>query len=145
MKDKTISIYFAHPKAYYNTNSEMTCMGEIYRKFFEKNVIVDITNPNKKWISEFYLRRKRSGDKNAFDFFRDLASAHDITVGLLFSDNSIGAGVAEECLSALQNNREVFILSYNDMKFKKVEKLDDYKILTIEETSERNKKGSYDG
>ena len=135
---KKYTIYFAHPMSHYNTTFEHACIRAIESHFF--TVEFEIMNPNRKWLSNLYLNRLASGDKDSFEIFREIVRSCDATVGAKFWDGSLGAGVAEECHTAKQANKQVLLLD-NKFNFSDFQSLDDYTVLSIPETRQRREEG----
>lgn len=143
MKD----IYFAHPKLHYNTDIEMKSLNALANMLtFTGLEIQDmrILNPNQDWLGKIYEERKAKGDPVPFEIFREVARSCDIVVGVTFLDGVLGSGVAEEMRTAIDNNQDTYILylSNEEVIFKKVTSLqEEYHVLTINETRERNEQG----
>jgi hypothetical protein len=104
---------------------------------------LEIMNPNQQWLSNVYKNRKIDNHPDPFNIFKEIASACNITVGCTFFDGSIGAGVANEMKSSLEEGKEVYLIFLHEGKklFLPVTSLDNFKVLTIEETRERIRKG----
>lgn len=142
------TVYFAHPITHYNTDFEWECMDVILNMLTpvgeditEGHVV--ITNPNQKWISDLYKSRKELGHPNPFGFFEEMAEAHDIIVGCTFFDGSVGSGVAKEMKTGLEKGKDVFMIFVCDgiKLFLPVSNMDLHKVLSLEETREKIKKG----
>jgi len=140
----TKTVYFAHPKLHYDTEFEMDCISVIIEMLTPVGVDImnsgiEIFNPNQAILSKMYKARKDAGDPDPFELFREIARAADIVVGVTFLDGSLGAGVAEELVEAKNNNKEVYIIFVNNKTkmFIPFSNLDNYKVLSIEETRTR--------
>lgn len=141
------TVYFAHPKAHYDTEFEMECVGLIFDMLIPigSDVMdehIQIFNPNQKILSAIYKARKEAGDRDPFALFREYARAADIVVGVSFFDGTIGAGVAEELTEALENDKEVYIIYVSNMRkvFMPVVSMTHYKTLSIAETRDKTMK-----
>jgi hypothetical protein len=139
------SIYFAHPMSHYDTDFEWECIDVIFTMLNPTGTegLISVMNPNQKWLSDLYKARKKSGDQDPFEIFREIARACDIIVGVTFMDGQIGAGVAEECRVGQESGKEVYLIFMHEgrkllMPFLG---LANYKVLTIEETRDRIYKG----
>ena len=146
------TVYFAHPIAHYDDEIEWTCI-EIIMNLLTPNDrdvsdgYIDIMNPNQKWLHNMYVARKEEqcspGDKEPFEIFREIVRACDMVVGVTFFDGTLGAGVAEEMKVGLESGKEVYLIFFNQgiKFFLPVSNLDNYTILSREETRKRIDKG----
>ena len=142
------TVYFAHPKAHYDTEFEMECIEIIVNMLTSigSNPLyphIEIFNPNQKIIGNVYKARKESGDRDPFEFFREIARAADIVVGVTFFDGSIGAGVAEELDEASKNGKDCYLIYVDNQTKVFIPFIDKvhYKTLSIKETVEKTKRG----
>lgn len=142
------SVYFAHPKAHYDTDFEIECIEVILHMLIPigSNILekkIEIFNPNQKILSKMYKERKDSGDSDPFELFREIARAADIVVGVTFFDGSIGAGVAEELIECLNNGKEAYLIFVDNgtKMFIPFINQNHYNILSIKETRERMNRG----
>ena len=140
----TKTVYFAHPKAHYDTDFEMECIGIIIGMLVPIGAEpmeghIEIFNPNQKILSDIYKARKLSGDTDPFELFREYAREADIVVGVTFFDGSIGAGVADELTEAFNNGKDTYLIYVsNGIKvFIPFISKTHYKILSIAETREK--------
>ena len=144
----TKTVYFAHPKAHYDTDFEIECIDVIINMLVPIGANpmeghIEIFNPNQKIMGDVYKARKLAGDTNPFEFFREFARAADIVVGVTFFDGSIGAGVDEELTEAFNNGKETYLIyvSNGTKVFIPFISRTHYNILSIEETRARTIKG----
>jgi len=134
-------IYFAHPIAHYNTEFEWECIDLIINALtpIGEDITdggINIFNPNQKWLSKLYQKRK---NKDGFEIFREIVRCCDSIVGVTFMDGILGAGVAEELDTALAAEIPAYLIFVDNGKkyFMPVSDLKNYKILSIEETRKR--------
>jgi len=140
--DDIKTIYFSHPKVHYNEDIEMDCI-VIIGIMIDADEDIEIMNPNQKWLSDLYMERKKAGDKNPFEIFREIARSCDIIVGVTYTDGVIGAGVHEELEEGLKAGKDVYLIYMNKYikLFLPYASQNIYKVLSIAETSKRNKEG----
>ncbi len=142
------SVYFSHPMAHYNSDLEWECIEIIIGMLTPVGEdptegMISIMNPNQRWLSRLYLARKNAGDEDPFEIFREIARSCDIVVGVSFLDGCIGAGVAEECETALEDGKDVYLIFFNEGRklFLPLSSLDPYEVLSREDTRSRTERG----
>lgn len=149
------TIYFAHPVTHYNKNIEIECIHIITTMLMPLEYAdevddfdsigpeFEIMNPNQQWLQNVYQNRKKENHPDPFNIFREIASACDITVGCTFYDGILGAGVANEMKTALEDGKDVYLIFLDNGRklFLPITSLDNFRILSIEETREKTKKG----
>lgn len=140
--------YFAHPISHYDDDIEWECIETIITMLTPvgKDVTegwIHIMNPNQRWLSNLYERRLREMDEDPFDIFRQIAISCDVIVGVSFMDGSIGAGVAEEIKTCLLEGIPAYLIYINNgiKLFLPVSNIDNFKILSREETRAKTKEG----
>lgn len=147
MDRKKLLIYFAHPKSHYNNEIEYECWEFIATSFDIFTNESEIFNPNQIYVDKHIKRLIDEGDENYFDFFRGIVKSCDVTVGVCFTDNVIGAGVYEEMSTALQAGKPTFLITFHDLgegniikaisRVSSLNQLTVYDFLSIEDTRER--------
>lgn len=139
------SVYFAHPVTHYDQPIELDEINVIISMLGDEMASnIEIMNPNQKWLGQAYQNRKNNDHPDVFGLFTEIARACDICVGATFLDGALGAGVAKEMISCLENDQPVYLIFYADNNvrfFYPVASLDNYMILTVEETRTRIKEG----
>jgi hypothetical protein len=140
MDDRIRKVYFAHPLVHYDEEIETECIFSILTMLGED---IEIFNPNQSWLSDLYKARKKAGDEDPFEIFREIARVHDIIVGSTFLDGIIGAGVAEELMEGIRNGKDCYLIYiHKGVKlFLPFTSLDNYKTLDIGQTRKRTKLG----
>jgi hypothetical protein len=139
-------IFFSHPVTHYDTEFELECVGVIANMMVPigedpLDGSIRIFNPNQKWLSNLYQRKKKEGD-NPFTVFTDIAISCDVIVGVSFFDGTIGAGVAGELNACVNEGIPAFLIKIEDgVKTFIPYKKEDHRILTIEETRQKTKRG----
>jgi hypothetical protein len=142
------AVYYSHPRTHYDTDLEWECINLIITALTpighdNSDGYIDVMNPNQKWLSKLYQKRKESGDNDPFEIFREIVRSCDIIVGTTFKDGTIGAGVAEECKVAQENKIDCYLiyLDYGKKLFMPFIGTEDYYIRTIEDTREKTRRG----
>lgn len=140
MDDRVRTVYFAHPKVHYDEDIEEECIFSIIAMLGQD---IAIFNPNLQWLNDLYVARKKAGDEDPFEIFREIARAHDIIVGATFMDGVIGAGVAAELMEGMKNGKDCYLIYINKgiKFFLPVTSLDNYQVLDIPHTIKRTKLG----
>jgi len=122
-----MKIYFAHPINTYNT---------ILEKFWLEAFSGsggEIINPNSKEHQKGY---KLEG----MDYFKKLVQSCDKLYAFGFGDNSIGAGIAKEMDWMFEKGGQVIFLPFfTQYEEQMVHSINQFKILTVEETREKLK------
>lgn len=122
-------IYFAHPINTYNKPIEYEMIYEIEKAFPTKFIL----NPNNPSIESLY---KIQG----MDVFKKLVGECDSLICLPFDDGTIGAGKAKEITWALRGNKPCYyIVSTNPFMYEPLTNLEDYQVLSVDETREKLK------
>ena len=145
MKDLKKCVYYAHPMAHYDTELEWECIETIMYMLSpigKEPTIKDgltLMNPNQKWLANMYQNRKGDNKVYSFAVFTEIVLACDIVVGVTFLDGTLGAGVGQEMKVAIENDIPTYILFLdNGIKlFMPCLDIDNYKVLSIEETRKR--------
>lgn len=144
----TISVYFSHPITHYNTDFEWECMGTILNLLTPigediQEDKIQLFNPNQKWLSALYEKRKEEGHESPFSIFEEIAAACDIVVGVTFFDGWLGAGVSTECDTGKKNEKDVYMLYLNEGRklFFPFTDISHYRVLSVDETRERIRNG----
>lgn len=142
------SVYFAHPLTHYNTNIEYDCIEIMFYMLVPvgenlEEYMMEIMNPNQEWLARLYESRKKLGDGNAFEIFKEIVRSCDIVVGSSCLDGSISAGVAEEMNEGLKCGKEVFLILFDKGRKMFLPYMGSgiYNVLSIEETRNRIKEG----
>lgn len=109
------SVYFAHPLTHYDTEFEYECMCTILNLLTPigedvQEGSIQLMNPNQKWLATLYENRKKEDHEHPFAIFEEIAASCDIIVGTTFFDGSLGAGVATECKTGRDSDKEVYTL-----------------------------------
>lgn len=121
-QEPKIKFYYAHPVCYYDTVIEAYVVGRM------KGCDLEVVNPNTPEHQEGYARE-------GMDYFLKICEECSGCVFQSFTDFTLGAGVAKEVESFLNRDLPVYHIMYG--QFITVNDLDNYKVLSIEET--RNK------
>lgn len=102
------SIYYAHPMSWYGTDNEKADLQEIRTRFPG----VEVVNPSAAIHGDQASRMYAKGysSREVMGYFIDLVAEADALVYRPFSDGKIGAGVAQEILTAHIHGKEIFML-----------------------------------
>src|SRR5210317_890062 len=140
--------YFAHPISHYDTDFEWECINIIIEMLTPigedpTDGFIHIMNPNQRWLSNLYQRRRADGNEDPFDIFRQIALSCDMIVGVTFYDGTIGAGVGEEMKTCIENGIPTYLIMIHEGKklFIPVSDMSNYVILSREETRRKIKRG----
>lgn len=137
-------VYYAHPMSHYDTDLEKDCIEIIWEMlgggYDDEEVEIELFNPNQLMVDRHISRIIEEGNKEYFDFFRELVKSCDIVVAVTFKDGMIGSGVADEAMTGLKYGKKVFLLTFDDDGNKMFFLIDDIEegcVLSREETRER--------
>ena len=141
-------VYFAHPICHYDKDIEWECINIIIEMLTPigedpSDGFTHIMNPNQRWLSNLYQRRRADGNEDPFDIFRQIALSCDMIVGVTFYDGTIGAGVGEEMKTGIEKGIPTYLIMIHEgMKlFIPVSEMSNYVILSREETRRKIKRG----
>lgn len=111
---KVLVVYFAHAVSHYDTDLEERCIDTI-----ESHLINDyspnndkylVINPNNQLFQNIYYNRKVNNHPDRFSFFTEVVGGCDVVFGSTFLDGYIGKGVVAEMKTALELEKEVFLI-----------------------------------
>ena len=119
-------LYFAHPRATYNTPIEKTAQAILRKEFPELMVIT----PNQDAI-------QGQVEKIGFDIFFQIIDTCDVLVGMTFKDGKWGGGMHREGVYAEKKGKKVYELNPYTGEFKEVKSMKAIRPLSAEDTFDR--------
>lgn len=119
-------LYFAHPRATYNTNIENQGLKYINDKFPNHIVVT----PNVDWI-------QGKVSSMGFDIFFKVINTVDVVVCMVFKDNRWGMGIYREAVYGESKGKQIVELNPYTGKFKDIKLMSSIKPLSAEETFDR--------
>lgn len=123
---QTPKLYFAHPRATYNTEIEDKAIKYITKQFPDHIIV----NPNVDWI-------QGKANSMGFDIFFKVINTVDVIVGMTFKDGRWGMGMYREAIHGESKGKQIYELNPYNGKFNKIDNMKSIKPLSAEETYDR--------